>query len=181
MRHLMITALMLLALPAVVAAADFRGAEWGMSKAEVQQTEDLPLVYNKEDTMIFEGDMGDRRAQVVYMFTDDKFWQGKYFFKEQHRDANRYIDDYDAIHELLVQEYGEPDEKEELWFSKPFEDDPSKAGIAISAGAHARYGKWRKPDMTVYHSITGFNSQIVHAIEYKPAPAKPAAEPAPAE
>jgi len=93
-------ALLLVALLAATTNADnthFRNAKWGMSKAEVQATENSPLDGMKTRLL-------DRQWYVDWTFAEDQLIQASYAYM-----GSDYRDAFDAAKEALEVKYGKPE------------------------------------------------------------------------
>lgn len=86
---------------------DFRHSNWGDSMADVMQVEKKDNIIDIPGIYAFEDYLGGKPVSVIYRFTDDKLYFGKYFIDYDYS-SKRFMDDYEYYLSLLTKKYGEP-------------------------------------------------------------------------
>jgi len=156
-------------------APDFRGAYWGMSKAQIRKSEtakfftemtDLGAVKGR-DSLNYIGKVLDREVLIIYVFMNDKLVRTQYRFSAEHTNKFGYLDDYHVVSKALTEKYGKPDEDEMIWKDPLFKSDVHKYGTAVSVGHLVLFMTWYNADGTqISTRIDGDNYEIAHAVEY---------------
>lgn len=80
-------------------ASDFRDAEWGISKKQVESLEKIFPLYTKNESITFRGKVANRPVDIIYIFKDNKLTIGIYKFTTNNVNNNVYLNDYDRISE----------------------------------------------------------------------------------
>lgn len=158
---------------------DFRKTTWGMSKEEVRAAESKELYYegnsNIGHSIVYEIKIGNKDYGCIYVFLEDKLYNGGYVFNEEHTNKNDYIDDYEELKEILTEKYGKPDEKklwslhdrgEMYWKDDSYRDDRSRWGMAISKGDLAYGSIWETPTTDIELILDGDNYDVSLRIRY---------------
>lgn len=144
----------------------FRNTHWGMSREEVKNSEDLELVREQEDVLMYQTNLSGFKAFIGYIFTNNKLTRAKYLITETHSNENDHISDYNDLNDLLEKKYGEPIEKDKHWKDDLYKDDYSDWGFAVSLGHLAYFTKWETESSYIVHALSGENYEISHQIEY---------------
>ena len=110
--------------PPVPKTPDFRAADWGYSKAEVQKSQ-LPNeeLYADEWTMLYEVAEGGDMLLVYYFFEEDKLVSGECRIEmgdaEWSRRVPEMIESYAVFRNNAIMLYGEPLEDDyRVWLDK---------------------------------------------------------------
>lgn len=154
---------------------DFRKTNWGMSKEQVEATEDKES-YAENDIMVaYRVEIDAKDFLCIYQFLEDKLFFSGYVFEGEHTNENDYIHDYKEIKEILIKKYGESDKKklkflynrEEIyWENDLFEKRESDWGMAVSIG-HLSYSSiWETPTTRIELILDGDNYKISLRIRY---------------
>jgi hypothetical protein len=94
---------------------------------------------------------------------------------EQYTNKNSYIDDYMKLKEILIDKYGEPDDKwwlnnsdynEIVWLNDLYKDDPEHWGLAISMGYLGYQNCWTINGTSIALKLSGNNYKIDLGIVY---------------
>jgi hypothetical protein len=151
---------------APVADSGFRKARWGMSPAQVQQSEPGANWEIQENLCLFESRLADLSCLVAYIFVGDQLCRGKYIITEAYANDNNYVYSQQHLKEILIKKYGKPDSDEEFWLNDLYQEDPQDWGTAVGAGHMSRYTSWKLPDTDICLSLYGENFECNLAIEY---------------
>ena len=74
--------LFLLFLPNVSYSGDFRNTNWGMTKEQVKKTENIEIVEEDPNKIVYIETVVNYPALLVYKFHDNKLIWGSYSFKQ---------------------------------------------------------------------------------------------------
>ena len=181
-------ACLLLAYP--IWAQDFRKATWGMTQAQVMETEpDRPAEVrqeNGETILKYESvKTAELTGRLIYIFANGKLVRAKYVSNAEHTELNDFIVDFHTAEPLLMEKYGKPVAERAVWDNDLYQQErlpyldqdralpsdilPSDqhAGLSISLGYLRLYTQRSSAHTKVVHSLTGENFRIVHQIEYR--------------
>jgi len=162
-----ITVLILLAFLLTSAqAADFRRTNWGMSPEEVIASEGSPPGFTDEDTVMYEDEIGHFTCNVFFKFLSGKLASAGYVILDSHSSDLAYIDDFDAIDEMLREKYGAPIRSDRHWKEDFLKDMPDQWGFAVSAGFLTYDDLWETEYTNIGHLLSGDNYEINHFIFY---------------
>ena len=172
--------------------ADFRGAVWGMTRAQVMATEqNRPLRVSESDGEVVvrydASRLGALHGWPIYIFAKDKLVRSKFVIDEEHSDRNEFIRDFHALESVLKERYGKPKEERAVWEDDATQQEtknyldqdratPSSilpsdrsVGLAVALG-HLRLYTIREDSRTrVLHVLAGADDQITHQVEYRAA------------
>lgn len=161
------TALLLAVVAAPALADDFRGATFGMSRAQVRATEPNVAWREGDDVIGFTTEIAGLDAMAQYEFTNDKLYGGGYRIVEQHSNRTLYLSDYDKLFGLLREKYGAPRDDKTVWRNDLYRDDPEDYGMAVALGHLAKLATWETPSTEINLLLTGDNYEIDLYIYYK--------------
>lgn len=147
-------------------ADDFRGFKWGVSAKEVRSNEKETLIKGEKDFLFYKGMLGGLNVNFLYNFVDDRLVNATYLFNMKHSNPNDFIDDYDKIKSLLTKKYGPPIIDNIDWRDDLYRQEPSKWGLAVSAGHLAYKAVWELDNTTIATTLRGDNYKIEHGIYY---------------
>lgn len=169
---------------------DFRGAVWGMTRAQVMATEpNRPLRVSESDgEIVVQYDASkptSLKGRAIYIFAEDKLVRAKFVVEEEHSHRNEFIRDFHALESVLREEYGKPKEERAIWEDDATQDEtknyldqdratassilPSDrfVGLAVALG-HLRLYTLREGGRTkVLHIMVGADDRITHQVEYR--------------
>lgn len=170
--------------------ADFRGAAWGMTRAQVMATEpNRPFRVSESDSeVVLQYDasrLGALHGRPIYIFAKDRLVRAKFVIDEEHSDRNEFIRDFHVIESVLKERYGKPKEERAVWEDDATQQEtknyldqdratPSSifpsdrlVGLAVALG-HLRLYTIREDSRTrVLHVLAGADDQITHQVEYR--------------
>jgi hypothetical protein len=129
-------------LSSVAFGADFRKANWGMSKEEVKQSEGLALLLQEFNAIQYLGEMLGYEVLITYLFEDgqlknDKFTRGAYGLTQ--KEVANYNTAFKKFKKVLTKKYGKPSENSSSlkWKAKHLTNFMTK------------YCYWDLPDKTI--------------------------------
>jgi hypothetical protein len=170
--------------------ADFRGAVWGMTRAQVIATEGNRPVRASQSggEIVLQYDastLGALNGRPIYIFAKDKLVRAKFLVEEEHTDQNEFIRDFHALETVLKEKYGKPNDERAIWEDDSTQDEtknyldqdratassilPSDrfVGLAVALG-HLRLYTIREDGRTrVLHVLAGRDHEITHQVEYR--------------
>jgi Protein of unknown function (DUF3157) len=148
------------------ATCDIRRVNWGVGAKDVKQSEICKIIQDGSNTICFSTTISNLKADLIYIFIDDRLSRVQYVFTEKHFNQNLYHADFARISKLLEKKYGKPLEDRTIWLNDAFRNMPEEMGTAISIG-HLYYGKqWETERTTIILMLYGDNHKINHVIEY---------------
>ncbi|MEM7734802.1 MAG: hypothetical protein AAF267_03350 [Deinococcota bacterium] len=152
----------------VASARGFRLNDWGVSRAEARESETYAFMSEDIDTMTFTTGqtMFGMGATVGYVFTaEDQLAAGTYIF-DSHAVTSRYLDDYEAIQEVLVDLYGEPAGASTEWLDEYHRGNLDNYGNAVAEGDLRLETRWETPDEVIVLRLFGDNGRVMHRADY---------------
>ena len=141
-------------------AADFRSADFGMTREQVKATEPDARWLETEKQMGFHTEVAGLDVQATYVFHEGVLAQTGYSVIEAHADDNGYISDYKKLKDLLTEKYGKPTLDDTLWRSDLYKNDPSRHGFAVSIGHMVSGAQWETEKMDVSLHLSGDNYDV---------------------
>jgi len=145
---------------------DFRETYWGMSKEQVKATENKSPDLEKENSLLYNVNIGGEEYYCVYNFLEDSLYNSGYVFSGKHTNKNIYIDDYKKLKDILIKEYGKPKSDRMTWDNDLYKDDRSEWGFAVSLG-HLSYGNiWETSNTYITLGLNGDNYKINLIVSY---------------
>jgi hypothetical protein len=149
---------------------DFRGAKWGMSPAQVRETErkkpDDESQTGAKMNLYYHDTISGLPSDVLYIFAYDELVRAKYLLRVKHSNDNEYIRDYDKLSEALMEKYGSPKSKDVVWKNDLYKEDPQHWGIAVALGHAVFYTTWETSATVIFLYLDGDNFKIDFGIEY---------------
>ena len=166
MKKTLILTILILITSQLIYGQDFRNTNWGMSKAQVKQSETSDILKETEDILAYKEDLAGYESFVIYIFASNKLTRAKYSIIEKHSNKNDYISDYKSIKELLKKKYGKPKEDKTIWKNDLYKDDYSQWGFAVSLGHLMYYSSWETDKTNILFLLNGENYDLSTVIEY---------------
>lgn len=146
---------------------DFRAVQWGMSVAEVKSSEKTkPSLENKTGVYYRNQRAGVHPADLMYFFKEGKLIGASYTIGEEHSEKQLFIEDFLDVNSILIGKFGDPTRKNEKWINTLYKDDPSKHGLAISAGQLSYIWVWESERTRIGHVMSGDNFEIKHTLHF---------------
>lgn len=145
---------------------DFRKAKWGMSREEVQETEETEPILENENTIDYSIILSGMQAQVGYTFKDDELIRAGFFFFSKLKTKNDYIEKYNSLKEELIKVNGKPvldTEKQKDTFQRI---DPDNKGEAVCNGDMLYATQWDLPATDIQLVLRGEDSECKLTILY---------------
>jgi hypothetical protein len=147
---------------------DFRKANWGesMDMVKSKETATFSAGKSKDNLLVYESTLGEKKVEVVYKFAGNKLVRGKYIFMEEYSNKNVYYSDFLNFKTLLTKKYGDPDKYDQQWANDTYKYDVGRIGYAISIGHVVIIETWKREQTNIKHMIYSNKNNIVHLIEY---------------
>ena len=153
----------------------FDGYKWGSPREDIaanEITSDMRehFDYINGDTAIYiyDDSVAGYNADITYRF--DKFGKlnsGEYRLREKHNDKIEYYNDFCDLVELYTEKYGQPYYEKEDWENDWYKDEPSKWGLAISAGHLDITKEWKDSNGNyITMRLWGYDYNVVTSIDY---------------
>lgn len=141
-------------------AADFRSADFGMTREQVKATEPGAKWLENDKQIGFQTEVAGLDVLAAYVFHEGALAQAAYSVIEAHADENGYISDYKKLKDLLAEKYGKPTFDDTLWRSDLYKSDPSRHGFAVSIGHMISGAEWETETMDVSIQLSGDNYDV---------------------
>jgi len=121
-------------------AADFRKAEWGMTKEQVKAIErEEPLKGKGESLLKYKTQIMGLDAQIHYYFERDRLKHGSYDFISVPDSASNEV--FDALIGKISKKYGKA--KEEIIWEDSSLETPEPTSTAVALGLLKRTAEWQ--------------------------------------
>jgi hypothetical protein len=145
---------------------DFRKSNWGANVAAVKATESTEVSSKESTRIIYEGQLADMSAKVVYTFTkSDKLMRGKYFVTPDYFNVVYYIRDYRMMLEILTKKYGTPASvSPKVLDNRKVNEDEWAA--YLSAGELLVEAKWATPKTEIILTLSKVSTFPAIQIDY---------------
>ena len=147
-------------------AVTFRSIQWGNSKDVVQTLEKNSLSYIGDEYVSYKGSIANLPCSIFYIFANDLLVRGRYYFEQEHTNNNDFINDFNALGELLSEKYGSPDLDDQVWKSEVYKEMPSFWGMAIAMGNLSYHKIWYTENTTIHLQLYGDNFKVKCVIDY---------------
>ena len=163
--------LLLLFIPFVcLSQNDFRKMNWGESP-EILKEKYSEINFVKEDVMgstafTHEDIIGGTKANVIYLFVDDKFYAGTYMFSYGSYSSKSQTDrlkDFNLISEKL-EKYDMT--REDVWINDTYKNRPNSLGHALYMEHVSLFEKGIDGDTVIVHSLQRSEGEFVHQLAY---------------
>lgn len=145
---------------------DFRNVKWGMTVAQVKQTEKLKLLKEENESLTYDHTLIGMKCNIIYHFKSGKLASARYTVQQKHHDPALFNMDFNALKKHLRLLYGNPITVQDNWKNDQFKSDESKWGFAVSIGFLTRMVMWRKSATRVVLQMEGQNHEIFINIKY---------------
>jgi hypothetical protein len=144
----------------------FRRTFWGMSREQVQQSEETELIKENDEGLIFKGRVSRYPCLIAYIFGQGKLVRAKYHLLAEHAAPNDYIADFEHVQGILTKKYGEAAEAETHWVDDRYRDDEDSWGKAVALGHLVLWATWQSDLTEVSLMLRGEEQRILLEIEY---------------
>lgn len=144
----------------------FRKTNWGMTKEQVKQSEELHVIEERSDILYYQTIISGLQTFLYYIFVHDRLVRSKYVFNETHSNNNAYIMDFENLKEALIKKYLQPKEDRKIWQDDLYKDEPDDWGSAIGRGDLSLYSLWSFGDTDIFLGLSGDNFEFNLVIEY---------------
>lgn len=146
--------------------SDFRKVRWGMSVAQVKQTEKLKLLKEGKESLKYDYTLIGMKCKIFYHFKAGKLTSARYTIQQKHHDPAIFNKDFITLKKHLRLMYGAPATIQDNWKNDQFKSDESKWGFAVSIGFLTRMVIWRTGETKVVLQMEGQNHEIFINIKY---------------
>ena len=165
-KNILIFTILLITTSGLIYGQDFRKANWGMTKAQVKQTETSEILKETDELLSYKSELAGYKSLVIYIFAGDKLTRAKYSIIEEHSNKNDYMTDYNSIKGMLEKKYGTPKDDEKVWKNDLYKEDYSQWGFAVSLGHLMYYSSWENDRTSIFFLLNGENYELKTVIEY---------------
>lgn len=147
-------------------AQDFRGINWGMSVEQVKSIETGVVLDENENMFVYAVEVAGRDALLFYRHVNSVVVGGGYSFQAQHINKNEYINDYEALKQLLTAEYGGPETEEVFWKNDRYRNEEELHGREVGMGHLVYWADWDAGNTKIELALHGNNNLHVLAMNY---------------
>ncbi|MBX3077970.1 MAG: hypothetical protein KF692_01890 [Cryobacterium sp.] len=153
--------------PDASAENGFRGVPWGSSSTAAKAREGREPDEHQDGFYAWNGiALAGLTWSALYSLVDDRLARGTYLLAGEFQNKNRYLVEYQSVLDLLTQKYGEPTQKDDVWFAETYQDVPNEWGMAVAVGDYARYAKWIFDESEVMLTVRGEDFDINLTVAY---------------
>lgn len=149
---------------------DFQGIPWGTPIDEIADLkgQDLQTLQNEQFDAVYyyRGTAEGSDAAIFFYEKDGKLVQGAHSFVAAHDEFNGYIDDYQAMKQVLTTRYGPPQKDVVEWKDEQYRAEPASWGRAVSLGHLVYLTEWNTPQSLVRMWMGAENGYIIHSVLY---------------
>lgn len=145
---------------------DVRKAKWGMSKAQVKQSESSKVKEESSNRLEYDIEFLEYECVLVYEFSSDKLIRATYVINQPHVDPAEYYKSYENLKKYLTPLYKIPVVNQFDWKNEMYKEDKSKWGFAISIGFLTCKTVWKNSSTQILLNINGGNHLITTNLEY---------------
>lgn len=168
-RKFLLTTVIFCLIPGFIFAQNltFRDADWGMSKAEVKETEGQKLLQEKPGTLYYTDTFQGYQMYVVYKFQQEKdqLMEGQYILQEDLPGPEQYIQAFQDVETALTEQLGEAKIDTTLFQSKEYMGNSGKYPEALSEGDIRFQTMWENENSKVISQL--WNGQKIRlAVQY---------------
>lgn len=148
-----------------IAEPSFRNAKWGMSIDEVKATEDLTITSEDSSGLVYNStNISGLSAIPMFAFENGSLYRGVYKFDVYHTDMNQYIEDYNNIHDALIEKYGTPDDDQTIWENDLYKNDKDDWGLAVYLGDLSFASRWNTDTTEIMLFLQGSVSKDLELV-----------------
>lgn len=144
----------------------FLKATWGMTKHQVKNIEKNTLLEEKDDILLYRGEVLSLDTYMGYIFANDRLVKSKWVIEQVFSDKNDYIESYHSLKDALIQQYGEPIKDEQPWRNDLYANEHQHWGFAISLGHMFYFSNWDSSETDVKLLLKGENFKIKLSISF---------------
>lgn len=145
---------------------DFRGANWGMSIAEVKKTERRKPETEKEDSLTYNGRYKDVLTQINYKFEDGKLYRGGVLYITKQKSPAAYMSYYEVLKKDITDSYGDPVVDGEKKTNPDAVIDPDNKAASVCKGDMMVASQWNLPRSMVILMMNGNGEDCVTSLIY---------------
>lgn len=136
---------------------DIRQVNWGMTKNEVKKSESLPVAFETDFGISYNGFASGFKAYMLYSFDEGKLNIFSYSFEEKYAVKNQYILDYNKLKDALTEKYGAPIEDKVIWIDDLYKGETNYYGNAVAKGALKYQSIWVTERSKIILMLSGKN------------------------
>jgi hypothetical protein len=162
--------LMLVLLPSMAQAADFRGSSWGDSPDQVAANETAILHHRNADEIAFlDSSIEGIDGGVIYLFDDGRLVQVVHVSRREYTRGEGVLDDFERMRSHYAEILGAEGERELRWINDSLRDQPERLAEAISK-EHVRFShSWSTDRSRVELLLTGKDGGVQIRVVFMPA------------
>lgn len=146
---------------------DFRGTSWGMTTAQVLDSENDAPIDSTTENLAYSVEVADLDAYALYYFIDDTLVTAGYLFAEEYSNDNMFIKDFEKVKNILQRKYGEPSEDLLHWSGDVYKDIEEFYAFAIRTGHLTMRAIWQIERTTISLVLYGDDYGIQHVVIYE--------------
>ncbi|MFC5409046.1 hypothetical protein ACFPMF_07005 [Larkinella bovis] len=135
---------------------DLRSLRWGMSRKEVQATEQSSPYQTTDSTLLYRQRwFYNFPASVKFAFVKDQLAGALYIFTDRHIRAQQHWDDYQSLVKLLSERYGPPSGDYWTWNVPLYKERPDHYGDAVLLSHLSRSSVWETARTVITLEMSG--------------------------
>lgn len=148
---------------------DFRKARWGMTSAEVKETEASKpaqeMSNGTKQLIIYKDSIGGLPCDIIYILAHDKLVRAEYSVTVEHSSKTEYLSDFHSLVTSLTEKYGNPSNENTYWQDDLKKDDQAQNDASDVKGRLNKYTTWITATSSIVLYLTGDSSEIALGIQ----------------
>jgi len=148
---------------------DFRKAGWGMTSAEVKESEASKpaqeMSKGLKQLIIYKDNIGGLPCDIIYIFAYDKLVRAEYSITATHSSKAEYLTDFHSLVSTLNEKYGNPSNQDTYWQNDLKNDDDAQYSESEVKGRLNKYTTWATATSNITLYLSGDSSEISLGIQ----------------
>jgi hypothetical protein len=167
-KTILLIVVLILTFTMVTVASDFRNVEWGMSKSEVINSEDMDIFRKTDELIIYKTDLFDKEFLLAYFFEENKLIRTRYLLNtiDNNISEDKLWEISVKIPELMTEKYGES-----VYLYRGRHYQPEQFLYEVAYNDFKVESKWETKDTEIFYNLeSGPKSmrKIANKIDYYP-------------
>ncbi len=147
---------------------DFRKTQWGMTKAEVMETEGMRPTASVPGLLSYHDYIMGLKMNILYWFDGKYLNRADYNLLEKYGDDDKCFEDYDKICNALTEKYGPPFFNTNEWGSPLDKINPSLKRDEIKSGFRECKAVWATKTTNISLELGGDRKDMSLSMNYDP-------------
>ncbi len=140
---------------------------WGITLDEVKFSETGTPYEEKDNLILYKDQFEDIDSTLGYIFEDGKLVKAGYLFYENYEQPDKYIEDYERVKGVLIDNLGAPVLDEVKWTDEEQIDQADPTGKAVCEGEIIYRSQWVSEDSVVTMHLEGANNKCRQGVIFE--------------